>query len=55
VDEHEPAGGFKSIALHVVNVVQHKFGQREKPPCDLLADLPAPQEATPTILANEAK
>src|SRR2546430_660758 len=55
VAAHEPAGGFKSIALHVVNVVQHKFGQREKPPCDLLADLPAPQEATPTILANAAK
>lgn len=27
VDDHEPAGGFKSIALHFVNVIQHKLGK----------------------------
>ena len=55
VDGHEPAGDFNSVALHVINVLQHKAGHREKAPCDLLADLPIPREAAPAIVASETK
>jgi hypothetical protein len=53
VDDHEPAGDFRSVALHAVNVVQHKFGVREKPPCDLLAHLPDPPVTVPAVAANQ--
>ena len=55
VDDHEPAGDFRSIALHVVNVVQHKVGVREKAPCALLADLPEPPVSVPTIAASRTE
>ena len=55
VDDHEPAGDFRSIALHVVNVVQHKVGVREKPPCALLADLPELPVSEPAIAASRTE
>jgi hypothetical protein len=55
VDDHEPAGDFKSIVLHVINVLQHKAGRRERAPCDLLADRRMPLEVRPAIVASETK
>ncbi|MBI1739916.1 MAG: hypothetical protein HY233_04830 [Acidobacteriales bacterium] len=37
VDDHEPAGDLGSVVLHATNVIQHKLGQPERPPCELLA------------------
>ncbi len=53
VDQHEPAGDAKSIVLHAVNVVQHKFGKPEAAPCDLLALLPKPER--PATLTSQTR
>jgi hypothetical protein len=46
VDAHEPAGDIETIVLHAVDVMAHKAGAPEKPPCELLAALPAGSVAT---------
>ncbi len=52
VDDHEPAGDLKSIALHAVNVVQHKLGRVEKAPCDLLAALSGKEDSIPASVST---